>query len=405
MKCCTPPLYKIPEGSFFCFDCSTKGTTAQLEEYLDFHETRKFQISNPNDEHSVVLDALLESDVKGDIVSSSSSTSSKSSRTKTENKFPRSELDWIHQNDPELLLYKPIRLYCPIGNSYHNGRIVDIRPHHQIDTECRVLFPAGNDNRKAPLTAWIRLEEHSIAVCVNLVYVNNNHIPSRGGVDRGWVVGRHWSRSARELVPVMHQLLRNDEYGPLRKVGDSLLYHKEKFRKPDWGLVEIILKDGPYEYLDLVKDTKVITTKDLDLELPTVGVDAKDQRKRVLMMALRTTELEQQVRISNWRSLPLINPMHQKAIKSQTEYDLGPLNFSVRSSPSPSLSSSTPLIQPSPLIQQGLDRSYLLKMACFQLETSPTKDMASSLVCYLGRTSSIQSITKHHRSRKNIHKF
>ena len=119
------------------------------------------------------------------------------------------------------------------------------------------------------------------------------------------------------------------------------------------------------------------------------------------MMALRTTELEQQVRISNWRSLPLINPMHQKAIKSQTEYDLGPLNFSVRSLSSP----STTLIQPSPLIQQGLDRSYLLKMACFQLQTSPTKDMASSLVCSLGRSSSIQSITKHHRSRKNIHKF
>ena len=34
MKCNAPPLYVIPEGNFFCFDCSKKGSTAQLGEFF-----------------------------------------------------------------------------------------------------------------------------------------------------------------------------------------------------------------------------------------------------------------------------------------------------------------------------------------------------------------------------------
>lgn len=36
MKCNAPPLYVIPEGNFFCFDCSKKGSTVQLGEFFFF---------------------------------------------------------------------------------------------------------------------------------------------------------------------------------------------------------------------------------------------------------------------------------------------------------------------------------------------------------------------------------
>jgi hypothetical protein len=48
MQCCLPPIHVVPEGSFYCFYCSPKGSTAQLEEYFEEHEDSKHEFEMEN---------------------------------------------------------------------------------------------------------------------------------------------------------------------------------------------------------------------------------------------------------------------------------------------------------------------------------------------------------------------
>lgn len=375
MKCCTPPLHEIPEGSFYCFDCSPKGSTAQLEEYLDAHDTEKIRQEDPDNFANILLhkDVLEEHHPPHDIAGEGP------------NGFPRSELDWIHKYEPDSLVGKAVRLYSPKGNHYHNGRIIDVRSRMKTDTECFVRFPAGNDARKTSLTAWISLEEHCVAVCTEILWAKF--------ADRQWKRARLWSRSARELVPLMFELTRKD--GAIRQArttsaaaaattadddGDSNGF---EIQKPDWGLIENILGTGKYEYVEL---GSITSTSPLPKSKLLEGRDAE------IMNALANTELDAQNRIRKWRKLPLVNPLHPKAIRCQDESNLGPLEYQV--------TASAP-IQPSPLIPQGLDRSYLLERVSKQLKACPTKDMATTLLCQLvdRPPSTIQAVTSLHREK------
>ena len=57
LKCCRPPLRRVPEGDFYCFDCHPNGGYAVtlLEDYLDEVEARR-------DAHN---EALLEEELLG----------------------------------------------------------------------------------------------------------------------------------------------------------------------------------------------------------------------------------------------------------------------------------------------------------------------------------------------------
>eukprot|EP00980_Cylindrotheca_fusiformis_P031776 scaffold26944_cov127-Cylindrotheca_fusiformis.AAC.1 len=115
LKCCIPPLHEVPEGAYYCFDCSPTGSTAQLEEYLEHHDREKLLQEDPDEYATTLLykDVLDEHHPKREIA------------TETPKELPRSELDWIHRNDPESLVGMAVRLYSTHGNSYHNGRIID----------------------------------------------------------------------------------------------------------------------------------------------------------------------------------------------------------------------------------------------------------------------------------------
>jgi hypothetical protein len=351
MKCCTPPLYDIPQGSFYCFDCSTKGTTAQLEDYLEQHQDERENYYMDTKEKNVLdfVDTLLTKDVQNEQPKFSVAS-------EPPKEYPRSELDWIYQNDPMTLLGKPVRMYSPVGNTYHNGRIVDIRScPTNADTECRIRFPAGSDYRKSSHTSWIRLEEHSLAVCTQLVWAKFG--------ERRWFRARFWSRTARELVPVMHQLLRFD--GPLRTANQPL-DPSMPVEPPDWGLIENILGTGMYDYVELKKRTAETAPSNYKL--------SRSGREVELMKALTSSELEAQKRVKQWRKLPLVNPMHPAAIQCQEENDLGTLEFQVR---------PIQYIQPSPLVPQGIDRSYLLEKVSRHLQIAPSKDVATTLLCQM----------------------
>jgi hypothetical protein len=110
-------------------------------------------------------------------------------------RVPRSEIqDWYGTvDDLSDLIGMPLKLYCPIDDQYHTGRILiaqrpipavydDVdefnsqnshnksdkkgtkQPIIPTDIECLVRFGSGKDYRKTTLTQWIRLEEHSVLV-------------------------------------------------------------------------------------------------------------------------------------------------------------------------------------------------------------------------------------------------
>lgn len=101
--------------------------------------------------------------------------------------------------DPSILVGKPIRLYNPIDNRYHSGRIIDCRvdaPHKLDDpisnlkssdnssapnisrlTDAKVSstlylirFREGVEGRKVPVHQWIYLEEHAVTVGGNICW-------------------------------------------------------------------------------------------------------------------------------------------------------------------------------------------------------------------------------------------
>ena len=190
LKCCRPPLQRVPEGDFYCFDCHPDGGYAVtlLEKYLD-------EVEDKRDAHNEAL-LCLEEEASGknplapgsneaiispsrrtrrvsqgsnDLTSSTSdsesndnvNSSDKRKRNCPSDTFtfvdkliyedmeenqpdflsqvmngidaeasgkgpPKSELEFLH-NDKELLVGCAIRLYCPKTNHYQTGRILQFR--------------------------------------------------------------------------------------------------------------------------------------------------------------------------------------------------------------------------------------------------------------------------------------
>lgn len=98
------------------------------------------------------------------------------------------------QLHPSDLVGQPIRLFNPIEDAYHVGRIVDYKTIEEVEmnpslspnsrssvesyrfddaigrTQYLVRFRAGVDGRKIPVHQWIFLEEHALNVGVALVW-------------------------------------------------------------------------------------------------------------------------------------------------------------------------------------------------------------------------------------------
>lgn len=381
-------MQEVPVGSFFCFECSDKGSTAQLEEYFQKHENRKFE------DPIHLLDSLLHDDTK-----ETQALLRGSLQSPKEAVFPRSELDWIHRKDAQCLVGKPVRLFCPHGNNYHNGRIVDIRPC-KTDTEVLVRFPAGKDYRKTPLTTWLRLEEHCCAVATKIVWgIFPNKQKDKNGRNKSspvWEIAKLWSRTARELVPVMHLLDPKQGQIRCRKPVDQRDDQKdengekeEEIAKPSWGLVESFGTDT-WELLNLVAETK---------DSPPPSMQQQKQQhegEAEIMLALANAERGEQERVRKWKQLSLLNPIHKAAIRCQDEYALGTLGHTARS--------THQRLRPSPLIPQGLDRFYLVSQVSQRIGVVPTKDMASSLTCEMVQSvpETIEMITLNDRNKSSV---
>lgn len=311
-------------------------------------------------------------------------------------RFPSSELSpfhctqsvltHFHQTYPFHLIGKPVRLYCPKGNQYHNGRILNVKIHYK-HLKCLIRFPAGQDHRKTPLMAWIYLEEHCAAVATDILWGHFGESKrelldkKRRSQSTGcWAPAILWRRTSRELVSVA--ALLSPVRGQIRFRG-PLLDSDSIVRKPGaWGLVEAIGTDK-YEFLNLRSETRRAP--------PTQ--QKHSERKAQLLMSMARAELVAEKRVIKWNQIPLLDPMHKAVLQCQDEYALGVLEY--RSRPKQ-------FVNPSPLVAQGLDRSYVMEGLCNQKGVAPSKDFASSLICEIVESvpDSVSMITQ--RDRKKL---
>ena len=221
-------MQEVPEGQFFCIDCHPKGATASLEQYFEAHEEHKlewmkkqvnhdhediddgFLLGSEYAEHRLVEDVTAFERYQQDTGGNQGDTQTIAGKKKKTVRVPVSELLHFHREDDRAKNFvgKSIRLYCPIGDEYHNGRILDARKPTAVtydtedgtgnkvkgdkakssrrhtkarfaaktsfldidDTEILVRFPAGKDNRKTSLTLWMRLEEHCVALATQIAW-------------------------------------------------------------------------------------------------------------------------------------------------------------------------------------------------------------------------------------------
>ena len=285
------------------------------------------------------------------------------------------------QLGPSFLVGKIIRLYCPVDNSYHTGRIVDWRAatvyslkdrNHSCKesapfygsgevgtSEFLVRFAPGMEGRKLLLLQWIILEEHSLAVGTSLIF---GQLKKGRGLS-GWKPAQTLLRTSLELVPVRHLLEREDA---------SESYALSSFFGPECH-VFLRLCDEAVDFFSPMfcarreGSTQSITSIKSSVVGPSTFSD--------LSISLALIEFEEQRRVKRWHKMPLQNPAHSKALKIKDEYALPPLKISrpnqdlecydkqeqVHSKRKFETGQKLPLTRPKlcPLIEHGIDRFWL----------------------------------------------
>ena len=305
------------------------------------------------------------------------------------------EKDLDHKNysyGVEFLVGKPVRLYCPIGNSYHVGRIIDWRratnflPNFQdletaattsisenkllfygegdiASTEFLVRFLSGMNGRKKILYQWMILEEHSLAVGTSVIW---GQIGNFKGM-QGWKPAQILLRTSLELVPIAkHQNTKTDD--DEKDIFAFTMFFGGQF----YALLS--LRKEATDFLSVRFHTQTsISSIGASSENTNVANTTSTKNAKNLdvsyAVAMAKAEIEEQKRVRYWHKLPLQNAMHNKALTLVDESSLPPLKIqdSINADSIPANSaeghgtSPTTTILPKlcPLISLGLDRIWL----------------------------------------------
>jgi len=276
LECCIPPISEIPEGAYYCVDCNPHGSSAILEQYLEDHDERRaMESSYDEDTDANSKYAFLTSLWKEDLEDNQDNWNDEKQQNNGEQRVPQSELARLldlqqhlvgspaagrpcsFQELGDLFVGKPVRLYGPLDDNYHSGRIVDYRPItigssgskkpkkpiSSTSSQQRIYYypnddffatkveflvrfvPGSHEYRKTLIHRWIRLEEHSLAVGTHLIWGNfstQDMVASAPGTvsarfgNASTTNGSEWQpallflRATRELIPVLHLLQEED---------------------------------------------------------------------------------------------------------------------------------------------------------------------------------------------------
>ena len=382
LQCCLPPLTleEVPVGAYLCIDCDPDGTSAQLEQYFDnvwesranFNTSRDYVLSLFDEDHRIPVSEFPRiSELHRDAIAGVKNMQAAS--------VPEDPLS------PEFLIGKPLRLYCPDGNRYHSGRILDYRhathlrpisssfPLDASDfqygeisefsrCEFLVAFPAGVDYRKRTIHQWLILEEHSLAVGTSLIWAFDAR-------KKDWSPGITWLRTSLELVPILERV--SESRG-------QVLYETSKIgQTKTWALTQVF---GKETHLLLILRKEAV-----DLFSPSLAerfsrkTETADGPRIDLAAMLAYTEVDEQRRIRHWSRLPLKNVAHEKALSIADKYMLSPLEAkAVDSSKNHDDLAAEMGPRPCPLIHPGLDHMCVMKLLQSQ-GVDQCKDTAAGL--------------------------
>ncbi len=229
---------------------------------------------------------------------------------------------------PELFVGKLLRLYCPINNQYHNGRVIDWRsarlvkkPHqysHQDDfsgkyeiatSEFLIRFPAGMNGRKEDVLKWIVLEEHSCAISVSLIM----GLRDKGRGINGWRPAQVVLRTTIELIPVVQRIQLEGNFALIIFFGDD----NHLYTDLDEDSVDLFSKK--FEQYRIGKLNYSPNTSSSYLHSVVEFMD--------LVMALVRIEIEEQRRVYEWHKLITENYAHPKCFSMRNEYGTPPLHI------------------------------------------------------------------------------
>lgn len=379
LACCVPALSFVPDVDvWLCRDCCPDGSTSSLVEYLEGADDSK---------HSFLR--VMDSPSPGDYVEYLTKYDSLIALTEA-NRIPQSELERSTMTHSLALcdqkhlsrtraaserrealpsiayLGKPIRLYNPLGNIYHTGRIVQFRTQgKKKETEFLIRFTNGKDDRKKAYHRWIVLEEHSVAVGMTLVWAK---MPAAK-----WTPSMLWLRTSRELIPVQQELKESEgeiiysTTSPAQWGSPSKTKHKVCALARSFG--------------DEVFCTVNVRDQCVDLNDPeATNLYLKDP-ENIIEFHMAQAEQAEQERVRSWSGLEQFDPMGPLVLSSVDCYTLPPL---VPYKTVPLDGPCIPKLHAAlcPNVSFGLDRAEITKLLQ-RRGIQPSRDIASSLVCEL----------------------
>ena len=364
LRCCVPPLTQVPEGDWYCPDCTREGTTLDLKRYFQQNDLARSlyaspflyrvalrqadwqtpmpSMSPPSSPPSVFPDAtglhpwVAVGSSALPVAATTTTTRSKPTKTPYQDKVVTSELQRIERihfaalSNPEqqshqmmmmmmmppsgpggtrrpmvlgpgFLVGKPVRLYEPTTGQYHTGRIVDMKDG-DFETEYLVRFPAGTEGRKKALYHWMILEEHDLSVGTTLVWAC---------VQSEWQPCLLWLRTSRSIILQERSGagggLDDDDHNEYRRP----LYHSSSStssrREKVMAWVKPFDSHLDYEWID-------VKTNAVDYMAPRSYYEMYCTTEKLKLLSWAAmAEWQEQHKVQRWKNSyrleqPLLNP-------------------------------------------------------------------------------------------------
>ncbi|CAB9504825.1 Histone-lysine N-methyltransferase [Seminavis robusta] len=467
LECCLPPIAEVPNGSYFCIDCDPNGSSTLIDQYFDRMEERRAKAMEEKDgkDPSAFLHMLWGEDLEDN----QENWNPDEYIPAKDGRVPQSELSRLLDvqqhlvgddngkwapNKPctfdelaGLFVGKPVRLYCPLDDNYHSGRIVDYRRvppnlHHihpskksaksskaaaflpnddffasQVEFLVRFNPGSGDEYRKKLIYKWLRLEEHSLAVGTHLIWGRFHHpgatssgdppaspkkgpgVAAQSGPQASWQQACVFLRTSRELMPVLHLL--QEKLGEVNYHPASLMGSKSSKKKDSSGSYAIPKTPKKTPAFCLAKRFGVTQPMAQSIENPALSGESykmlhvTDQIRDLYSRKPSNSHIEQLK-----HSLACVEHDEQQAAQRWWQMRRRKLGYSAPNAMrmsdehavGPVLYKSVPEEKPTvhekelcPLVRPpGLDRGHLMeRLVRCGMLDEATKDTAAGLECWL----------------------
>ncbi len=189
--CMRPIVSDIPEGDWYCQQCSAVGSSASLQRYLDGHNEDKMKMNLTSKEKYKDWLYFIQRRVIP---------------------FSYWSIDYIDDKftpkpsnfDPssESLIGKICRLYSILEENYHIGRIINRKYDEMLGCWLHLIhFKVGADDRNQSLSEWIVLEEHACIIGGDIIWSK----PSKG---HHWWPAQCYYQSGLDMIMKNYKLIK-----------------------------------------------------------------------------------------------------------------------------------------------------------------------------------------------------